>query len=458
MDRREFLRVAGLSGAGAWCAASGVAAPAGRQQAPAVAAPVVRPQAPNVVIILADDLGYGDLGCYGNTEIATPHIDALAAGGLRFTDFHSNGAVCSPTRASLLTGFYPQRWGIEGVLTPKDHRDKPGLSPKAVTFAEMLQESGYATGMVGKWHLGYGEQYRPTHQGFATFYGYLSGNVDYESHIDNSGVYDWWENDKPLREKGYTTTLITKHAVNFIEGQGDAPFCLYVAHEAPHYPYQGPNDPPIRVEGTTDTDRHVPKDAAAVYREMVEALDDSVGQIVAALDRGGHLNDTLIFFCSDNGAVSPGSNAPLSGQKGTLLEGGQRVPAIASWPGTIGPGVTNQTAITMDIFPTLAELGARKAWSRIPSDGVSLVPLLTANKPLNDRTLFWRTQGKNPQKAVRQGAWKLLITTDSTSLFDLDSDLPEQANMMTALPSQANALAIALTNWEDSFVGIPPIA
>jgi len=446
MDRREFLRAAGLGGVGLWSAAWGAGAP------------VVRPEAPNVVIILADDLGYGDLGCYGNTAIATPNIDALAAGGLRFTDFHSNGAVCSPTRASLLTGFYPQRWGIEGVLTPGGHRDKPGLSPKATTFAEMMQESGYVTGMVGKWHLGYSRLYRPTGQGFATFRGYLSGNVDYHAHIDNTGTHDWWANDEPMREEGYTTDLITRHAVEFIEAQADAPFCLYVAHEAPHKPYQGRSSAPVRTEGTADRGRASPSDAAALYREMVEALDESVGKIVAALDSTGRLDNTFVFFCSDNGAVEPGSNAPLSGHKGTLWEGGHRVPAIASWPGTIEPGVTQQTAMTMDLFPTLAELGARKAWTRIPTDGFSLVPLLKAGSSLPDRTLFWRTGGERPEKAVRQGVWKLHITPDSTSLFDLESDLAEQANRMTALPGQANALAMALSHWEEGLAEVAPVA
>jgi arylsulfatase A-like enzyme len=446
MNRREFLRAAGLGGVGLWSAVPGMAAPA------------LRPGSPNVVVILADDLGYGDLGCYGNSALSTPNIDSLAAAGLRFTDFHSNGAVCSPTRASLLTGYYPQRWGIENVLTPSGHRDKPGMPTKAVTFAEMLQETGYRTGMTGKWHLGYPEQFRPTKQGFTTFRGYLSGNVDYHSHIDNSGAHDWWSNDERERTEGYTTDLITQSAVDFIESQDGGPLCLYVAHEAPHFPLQGRSDPAERVEGTAAPGRAERTDAARAYREMVEALDESVGRIMDALHRAGHLQDTFVFFCSDNGAVAPGSNAPLSGSKGTLWEGGHRVPAIAWWPEKIAPGVTGQTAMTMDIFPTLAELGGRKAWSRIPMDGVNLVPLLTAGTPLPDRTLFWRTGGEHAEKAVRQGPWKLHITPDSTSLYNLETDPAEQANRMIELPSQANSLAMALSHWEDSLAGIPPIS
>ncbi|MCL4691554.1 MAG: sulfatase-like hydrolase/transferase [Candidatus Hydrogenedentes bacterium] len=447
MDRREFLRAAGLGGVGLWSAVSGMAAPA------------LLPGSPNVVIILADDLGYGDLGCYGNTAISTPNIDALAAAGLRFTDFHSNGAVCSPTRASLLTGFYPQRWGIEHVLTPGDHRDKPGLPPKAVTFAEMLQETGYKSAMTGKWHLGYPEPFRPTQQGFSEFKGYLSGNIDYHSHIDNSGAHDWWSNDEPLRAEGYSTDLITQSAVDFIESHtGPEPFCLYVAHEAPHAPFQGRTDPAERVEGTPDEGRPDRTDAARPYREMVEALDESVGKIMDALQRTGSLENTFVFFCSDNGATAPGSNAPFTGTKGTLWEGGHRVPAIAWWPGKIAPGVTNQTAMTMDIFPTLVDLGGRKAWTRIPMDGISLAPLLMTGAALPDRTLFWRTPGEQGQKAVRQGPWKLLITPDSTSLYNLEADPGEQANRMLDVPGQANSLAMALSAWEESLAGIPPIA
>jgi len=231
-----------------------------------------------------------------------------------------------------------------------------------------------------------------------------------------------------------------------------------VAHEAPHYPLQGRDDAAVRVEGTENRGPNSPPNPEAVYREMVEVLDEGVGQVMDALERSGHLNDTFVFFCSDNGAAPPGSNGPLRGRKGTLFEGGHRVPAIASWPGTIKPGVTNETAMTMDLFPTLAELGARKAWTQMTTDGVSLAPLLKANKPLPERTLFWRTGGKQPEKAARRGVWKLHITPDATSLYDLEGELGEQANRFTSLPGQANALAMALSNWENEVAGVTPIA
>ena len=190
---------------------------------------------------MADDLGYGDVGCYGSRRNQTPQIDALARDGMRFTDFHSSGTVCSPTRAGLLTGRYQQRSGIPAVITAANHRDV-GLPLEEITFAERLKKAGYGTAMFGKWHLGYERRFNPIHQGFEQFRGYVSGNVDYVSHVDQTGIADWWDGDKLVPEQGYSTELITKHAVEYIEQNRERPFCLYVAHEAPHYPYQGPGD------------------------------------------------------------------------------------------------------------------------------------------------------------------------------------------------------------------------
>ena len=202
---------------------------------------------PNMVIILADDLGYGDLGTFGGW-IPSPHLDALAKSGLKFTDFHSNGVVCSPTRAALMTGRYPQRAGIPGVIVAalegKTHND--GIQDAEWTLAEALRDKGYATGLMGKWHLGYQKPFNPTRHGFDQFRGYISGNVDYFSHIDQAGVEDWWHDEKLEAEEGYSTHLITKHAVDFIVENKNRPFFLYVAHEAPHYPFQGPHDKPLR--------------------------------------------------------------------------------------------------------------------------------------------------------------------------------------------------------------------
>ena len=243
-SRRDFLKLMG-AGVAAFGLAGGVATARNERKQP------------NFVIILADDLGYHDIGCFGAPKIKTPNIDALAREGVRFTSFYSNGAVCSPTRTALVTGRYQQRVAIENVLTAASR--KGGLPEGSPTFASVLKGAGYATALCGKWHLGYDPQYNPVHYGFERFHGYLSGNVDYNSHYDQNGVADWWENGALKPESGYSTHLITRHAVEFIEAHKDEPFCLYVAHEAGHYPYQVPGDPPLRgTDGTAPFPPPVP--------------------------------------------------------------------------------------------------------------------------------------------------------------------------------------------------------
>ena len=281
---------------------------------------------PNFIIIMADDLGYGDLSTYGGW-IDVPSIDRLAAEGLKFTDFHSNGAVCSPTRAALLTGRYQQRAGIPMVVfaDPKRETHRDGLQPIEYTFAEMLKDQGYATGIVGKWHLGYYPNDNPIHSGFDLFRGYVSGNVDFFSHVDGAGTFDWWHQDEKSDERGYVTTLINQHAVQFIEDNKDRPFCLYIPHEAPHSPYQGPGDDPagFRVAGGSSARLELsPELTKQKYTEMVVGMDRGVGAVMDAVDRTGISDHTLIFFFSDNGATPRGSNGSLRGHKASVREGG----------------------------------------------------------------------------------------------------------------------------------------
>ncbi|MBN1342344.1 MAG: sulfatase-like hydrolase/transferase, partial [Phycisphaerae bacterium] len=282
LSRRDVLRAAGLGAASLLCSTGSSCAEEAASR-------------PNIILIMADDLGYGDLGCYGNPKIATPHIDALAAGGMRLTDFHANGPVCSPTRAALLTGRYQQRCGIEGVVTAKGHRDT-GMDLSETTFAEVLKSAGYATGLFGKWHLGYEAGFNPTKQGFDEFRGYVSGNVDYHSHIDQTGIEDWWTGVEKVPETGYTTDLITRHGVRFIERHKDRPFCLYLPHEAPHYPYQGRADRPDRAPGKPGPIQGSRKDKVGAYKEMVEAMDEGLGRIVETVRRLGLDKRTFIFF------------------------------------------------------------------------------------------------------------------------------------------------------------------
>lgn len=418
--------------------------------AAAMAAPSAfsSPRKPNIIVILADDLGYGDLGCYGNTEIRTPHLDSLAKGGLRFTDFHSSCPVCSPTRAGLLTGRYQQRCRVPSVVTVAKHRDR-GLPPSEITFAERLRETGYATGIFGKWHLGYQQQFNPTRQGFDRFRGYVSGNVDYISHIDQGGVADWWENDRLAPEEGYSTHLITQHSVQFIEDNHDQPFCLYVAHESPHYPYQAPDDKADRTVGGEFNSHGSRQDKKSAYKTMIEEMDKGVGEILAALKKHNLEQDTFVFFFSDNGATKVGSNSDLRAWKGTLWEGGHRVPAMAYWPGRIQPGVIDDTAISLDIFPTLLSLGGADIPTDRPIDGRDLSSILFNRESLPARKLFW---SYNNQRAVRDGDWKLVITKksnkDDIELFNLKTDPSEANNLASQKTSILQKLLRDLTEWE----------
>lgn len=409
---------------------------------------------PNFVVIVADDLGYGDLSSYGG-RISTPAIDALAAAGVRFTDFHANGAMCSPTRAAFLTGRYQQRSGIEQAL---DVTPGTGLRPQP-TLASRLREAGYATGAFGKWHLGADPGMRAPDHGFDEFIGLLTGDGDYHSRIDRPGRPDWWRGTEPWTEEGYTTELITRHAISFLERHRDRPFFLYVPHLAVHFPWQGPNDPADRVAGV-DYRPGVAKfgtrsDKRAAFVEMVHALDHSVGRIRARLRELELERNTLVVFFSDNGGytvdrggyVGVSSNGILRGQKGDMYEGGHRVPGLASWPGRIPAGVTSDaTAMSMDWLPTLLELAgaspAREPWA---SDGMSLVGHLTSGVGLPGRQLFWR---QNERKAVREGPWKLVVAPSGTELYDLSADPGEKRDRAGGELARVAALSAALARWE----------
>ncbi len=408
-------------------------------------------QRPNIIVILADDLGYGDLACYGNQTYQTPNIDKLAQGGMKFLDFHSNGVVCSPTRASLLTGKYPQSTGITGVITAKSHRDV-GLDTREVLISEILKSNRYKTGIVGKWHLGYDTLYSPVKQGFDSFKGYISGNVDYISHYDQEDYFDWWLNTEKSDEKGYTTDLITQHALSFIEQNKDAPFFLYVAHEAPHSPYQVRESKPERT-GSADYKAEPEADKKKVYGQMIGIMDEGIGRIMAALDEHKIAENTLVLFVSDNGANEVGSNYPYRGFKAQVWEGGHRVPAIAYWKGVIPSQTSTELLMTMDIYPTLAELTGSKIPNSVRLEGRSFKNLLL-NKPakLPERPVYW---GYNNRAAVRKGTWKLVREKDQYYLYDLSKDPGEATNVMDGSPAKAKELRQLLDTWEKAMSAIP---
>ena len=417
---------------------------------------------PNIVLILIDDLGYGDLGCYGNTTNRTPNIDLLADEGIRFTDFHSNGPMCTPTRAALLTGMYQNRLGekFDGPLSGKTQYDE-GMPLEVVTMAEMLKKAGYSTGMFGKWHLGYKQPFLPANQGFDEFVGLAAGDGDHHSHIDRWGREDWWHNSSPAMEKGYSVDLITNHSKSFIKNHKNEPFFLYMAHLAIHFPWQGPDDPPHRKKGVSyENDKWgIIPDRENVHphvKAMVEAVDQSVGEIMNTLRELNLDDNTLVILTSDNGGYihynhkfkNISSNGPLRGQKAEVYEGGHRVPFIARWPGKIHQGIeSSEITLTMDLYPTFAELAGAELSNGQAMDGMNLSSLLFEEEKLPDRTLYWKMDDKI---AVRQGPWKLVKIGDQPhELYNLDVDLSESKDLANRKVDIAEDLWAKYLNWEE---------
>lgn len=425
---------------------------------------VTATERPNIILIVADDLGYGDLGCYGGTRARTPHLDRLAREGLRLTDFHANAASCSPTRAALLTGRYQQRSGVESALSEKS----PGLRAGERTMATYLKAAGYATGAFGKWHLGSrpDSPALPNRQGFDEFRGARHGGVDYTSHVDRYGRRDWWHNEQPSDEEGYATELLTKHAIDFIERHRSEPFFLYLPHLAIHFPWMTVEDAPYRKPGgdydnATKVGPHTPAEISDVVRRMIESLDEGVGRVVETVRKLGLDKNTLIIFTSDNGGYvrysgffGISSNGPLRGQKIGLYEGGHRVPCIAWWPGQIAAGTESDAlTMTMDLLPTFLDcVGVALPPSCDPSalDGVSLKTLLSRNEPVAARTLFWRAAADF--KAVRSGPWKMVIEHGAAPrLYRLDRDLFEKHDLAISEPQRLQELLTSLAAWERQF-------
>jgi len=416
-----------------------------------------RPDRPNIVLILADDLGYGDLGCYGGS-VATPHLDRLASEGIRFTDFHSNGPMCSATRAALLTGLYQNRFGrdFEGAIGHDPHL---GLPLEAVTLPELLKPLGYSTAIYGKWHLGNSLPLFPTRQGFDEFRGLLTGDGDHWTHISREGNEDWWHNEQIKMEEGYTADLLTKHSIDFLERHQDRPFFLYVPHLVIHFPWQGPKDPPHRRKGndyTNDKWGVIPdrNNVSPHSGAMIESLDSSVGAILDALKRLKLEENTLVFFASDNGGYiryaggfeNISSNGPLRGQKTELYEGGHRVPAIVRWPGQIAPAVCDETVLSFDLMPTFLRFASAPVQR---GDGVDVGDLLLHGTPLAERTLFWR---RGDFSVARQGPWKLVVQREAKSieLFHLGEDIGETRNLVDMHPEKVKLLTDQLDQWEVS--------
>jgi arylsulfatase A-like enzyme len=422
----------------------------------ALASPQAQPAAPsrpNIVLIITDDVGYGDLGSYGAPDIKTPNIDSLAKAGTRFTQFYANGSSCTPTRAGLISGRYQQRFALERPLGHAGTADgKMGLPATGQSLPQLLRTRGYATALIGKWHLGYLPQYSPKSHGFDSFFGFKAGFTDYYQHTDAAGQSDLFEDDNPVQIKGYMTDLITDRSVKFINEHAAAPFFLEVAYNAAHWPYQVPDQPSTAIDNARHVVAHDENPGTrADYVKIMERADHGVGQILAALDRRGLANNTLVIFTNDNGGEWLSRNAPLFNRKFTLYEGGIRVPAILRWPGHVPAGaVTSQVGITMDLSRSILAAAGAPLPPDAKLDGIDLLPLLGKGATPVTRTVFWRvtTAGLN-QRAVRDGDWKLLVDgTARVMLFNVAKDLGEREDLAASNTAVVRRLHQQLVAWE----------
>lgn len=408
---------------------------------------------PNIVVILADDLGYGDIGTFGATDIRTPNIDGLAEKGIKLTSFYSSSPVCSPTRAALITGRYPRRLGIDHVFFPESFT---GIPSEEVTIAEALKGNGYRTAIFGKWHLGHHRQFLPLQNGFDEYYG-----IPYSNDMMGVAYLRGNEVDSIKVNQKYITHTYTKEAVRFIDQNKDKPFFLYITHNMPHVPiYASP-----KFEG---------KSQRGLYGDVIEELDWSVGEVVKALKKNGLEENTLVVFTSDNGPwlifdVEGGSAGPLRQGKGTTFEGGQRVPAVAYWPGKIRPGtVYDDLASQLDLYPTIISLtGSQKTQTKKPLDGEDISPVLFGTGKRKGDEFAYYSNGII--EAYRKGDWKIrlpqkdvkagnavIVPAADTLLFNLKTDIGEQHNLLKSNPAKAKELLASLEIYKKKIGETPP--
>jgi arylsulfatase A len=425
----------------------------------AVTLVAAQPRKPNIVFVLMDDMGYGDLGCYGAKDIRTPNIDRLAREGVRFTDFYSNAPVCTPTRTAFMTGRWQQRVGFEWAMgfageqfrrVGEEWVKEPdihalGLPTTVPTLPKLLKAAGYATGAFGKWHLGYRDEFNPTRHGFDEYFGELLGHSDYYTHKYYDGTYALRDGLKPVKVEGYLTDLLNRRAVEFVRKHKDEPFFLYVPHLAVHAPWQPPNrpQPSVTKENMYDGDRRI-------YAAMLEKADEGVGMLLAELEKIGQLDNTLFVLSSDNGGERFSDSGPLFNHKTTLWEGGIRVPAIMRWPSRLPKGkVVKQAGITMDLTATFAAVAGANAADGFAFDGINLLPILTGEQPEQMRTFCWRiNRTDRKQKAIRHGQWKYVQEGAVEMLFDLSKDIGERRDVFYQNRAVFDDLKRRLAAWE----------
>jgi arylsulfatase A-like enzyme len=418
------------------------------------------PSRPNILYIMADDMGFADLSCYGRRDYATPAIDALAAQGLRFTQAYANSAVCTATRVALITGRYQYRLPV-GLEEPLANRANIGLPPSHPTLPSLLAKAGYRTSLVGKWHLGSLPDFDPLKSGYQHFWGLRSGGVDYFTHAASSGELDLWDGGTPVEKAGYLTDLLAERAIAEI-GAGAAssqPWFMSLHFTAPHWPWEAPGDEAESRRLAAKNDRQALFDwdggSAATYAAMVRRLDLQVGRILAALEASGQAGNTIVVFTSDNGGERFSDTYPFTGRKTELLEGGLRIPAIVRWPGVTRAGATSDAqVITMDWLPTFLAAAGSAPDPAFAPDGIDIRPAL-AGGTLPDRTLFWRYRNHG-QQAARRGAAKYLKIGENSFLFDVVADPQERANLKDRRPDAFKALQAEWDAWNRTMLPLDP--
>jgi arylsulfatase A-like enzyme len=419
---------------------------------------------PNFIFIVADDLGYADLGCYGGREApfghVSPSLDELAARGLRFTQGYANSPVCSPTRFALMTARYQYR--LRGAAEePISSRSRGsttlGLPPEHPTLPSLLRDAGYRTALIGKWHLGYPPAFGPLRSGYEEFFGPMSGGVDYFTHHDTRGAHDLWSGEDEHHDIGYLTDLITNRAVQWllrVTGASRAPFFLSLHYTAPHWPWETRDDVAL-ADDVKDNLFHLHGGNVHTYQRMIQHMDEGIGQLMRTLRDTGRERDTLVVFTSDNGGERFSDNWPLVGGKMDLTEGGIRVPYIAHWPAVIGPGRTSaQHCLTMDWSATMLAAAGVAPHPSYPLDGVSLLPVLRDAGPRFHRPMYWRMNHRG-QRALRDGDWKYLMVDGHEYLFDIPADERERANHAPREPGQLAAMREAWLAWQATMPPIP---
>jgi arylsulfatase A-like enzyme len=402
---------------------------------------------PNIVFIMADDLGYADLSCYGRRDFVTPNIDRIAQRGIRLTHGYANSAVCSATRLALITGRYQYRLRL-GLEEPLAGNPDVGLPPEHPTLPSLLRAAGYGTTLIGKWHLGFLPKFGPLKSGYDHFFGFRSGAVDYYTHENPRQQHDLWEQDVEVHQVGYVTELLGARAVAAIDGytRGGQPFLISLHFNAPHWPWEAPGDEAEARHVAGTNLRHFDGGTQEIYARMIAAMDREIGRVLAALDAHDLAENTIVIFTSDNGGERFSDTWPFTGRKTELLEGGLRVPTLIAWPARIPAGVTSeQVAITMDFMPTLLAAAGTAPDPAYPPDGMNLLPMLTGSAPV-ERTLFWRYK-TNRQRAARIGDYKYLKILDNTFLFNVVEDPLERANLKQRRRDLYDRLVAAWETW-----------